>query len=147
MIPGWGQIYNHRWWKVPLIYGGLDLLGVVVVFNQKYYKEFLKEALLREKGIVNTDANDPALSNVSNDDVVTYTNLYRRNRDLGILGFLGGWGIQMIDAYIDAKFMHSYTMDNNLSFKISPGTIGQPVCALNSNVTFIPAVKITFTLK
>jgi hypothetical protein len=147
MVPGWGQIYNHRWWKVPLIYGGLGLLGDVVVFNQKYYKIFLREALLREKGIVGTAQNNSLLVNVSNDDVVTYTNLYRRNRDLGILGFLGGWGIQMVDAYIDAKFMHSYTMDNNLSFKISPGTINQPVYALNSNTTFIPAVKITFTLK
>lgn len=147
MIPGWGQLYNHRWWKVPLIYGGLGLLGDVVVFNQKYYKEFLKEALLREKGISGTPQNDPALVNVSSADVVTYTNVYRRNRDLGILGFLGGWGIQMVDAYIDAKFMHSYSMDNNLSFKISPGAINQPVYALNSNTTFIPAVKITFTLK
>ena len=147
MVPGWGQIYNHRWWKVPLIYGGLGLLGDVVVFNQKYYKIFLREALLREKGIVGTDQNNSLLVNVSNDDVVTYTNLYRRNRDLGILGFLGGWGIQMVDAYIDAKFMHSYTMDNNLSFKISPGTIGQPVYAFSGNATFIPAVKITFTLK
>ncbi|MBS1521029.1 MAG: hypothetical protein JST50_08540 [Bacteroidetes bacterium] len=147
MIPGWGQIYNHRWWKVPLIYGGLGLLGDVVVFNQKYYKIFLNEALLREKGIVGTSQNNPLLVNVSNDDVVTYTNSYRRDRDLGILGFLGGWGIQMIDAYIDAKFIRSYTMDNNLSFKISPGTIGQPSYALNNNTAFIPAVKITFTLK
>jgi len=147
MIPGWGQIYNHRWWKVPLIYGGLGLLGDVVIFNQKYYKEFLKEAKLREKGIAGTSQNDPVLANVSDNDVVTYTNLYRRNRDLGILGFLGGWGIQMIDAYIDAKFIRSYTMDNNLSIKVSPGTIGQPAYALNNNTTFIPAVKITFTLK
>lgn len=147
MIPGWGQLYNHRWWKVPLIYGGLGLLGDVVVFNQKNYKEFLKEALLREKGIVGTAQNDKALAGVSNDDVVTWTNLYRRNRDLGILGFIGGWGIQMIDAYIDAKFIHSYSMDNNLSFKVSPGTIGQPMYALNSTSMFIPSVKITFTLK
>jgi hypothetical protein len=147
MIPGWGQLYNHRWWKVPLIYGGLALLGDVVVYNQKNYKAFLKEALLREKGIVNTDRNDPALTGVSNDDVVTWTNLFRRNRDLGILGFVGGWGIQMIDAYIDAKFIHSYSMDNNLSFKVSPGTIGQPMYALNNTSMFIPAVKITFTLK
>lgn len=147
MIPGWGQLYNHRWWKVPLIYGGLALLGDVVVYNQKNYKEFLKEALLRKKGIVNTGQNDPALTGVSNDDVVTWTNLFRRNRDLGILGFVGGWGIQMIDAYIDAKFIHSYSMDNNLSFKVSPGTIGQPTYALNSTAMFIPAVKITFTLK
>ena len=147
MIPGWGQLYNHRWWKLPLVYGGLGLLGDVVVFNQKYYKLFLKEALLREKGIVGTAQNNDLLKNVSNDDVVTYTNSYRRNRDLGILGFLGGWGVQMIDAYIDAKFIRSYTMDNNLSIKVSPATIGTPVYALNSNSTFIPAIKITFTLK
>lgn len=147
IIPGWGQVYNHRWWKVPLIYGGLGLLGDVVVFNNNYYKEFLKEALLRKQGIVGTGKNDSRLVGVSNDDVVTYTNLYRRNRDLGILGFLGGWGIQMIDAYIDAKFVHSYTMDNNLSIKVSPGAIGGPAYALNSSTMFIPAVKITFTLK
>src|SRR5437588_10353977 len=51
MIPGWGQIYNRRWWKLPIVYGGLGLLGDVVVFNQKYYKLFLAEAKLREKGI------------------------------------------------------------------------------------------------
>ena len=147
MVPGWGQLYNHRWWKVPLIYAGLGLLGDVVVYNQKYYKMFLKEALLREKGIVGTSQNNPDLVNVSNDDVVTYTDSYRRDRDLGILGFLGGWGVQMIDAYIDAKFIRSYTMDNNLSIKVSPGVMGQPVYALNSNSTFIPALKITFTLK
>ena len=63
-----------------------------------------------------------------------HTDLYRRNRDLGILGIIGGWGIQMIDAYIDAKFIRSYTMDNNLSFKVSPAVISQPVYAFNTPV-------------
>jgi hypothetical protein len=146
MIPGWGQIYNHRWWKLPVIYGGLGLLADVVVFNQRYYNIFLKQAQLLERGAPAKQLN-PALAGVSQADVITYTDLYRRNRDLGILGFIGGWGIQMIDAYIDAKFVRSYTMDNDLSFKISPGVIGQPVYALNSSSTFIPAIKITFTLK
>jgi hypothetical protein len=145
MIPGWGQIYNRRWWKLPLVYGGLGLLADVVVYNQKYYKLFLKEAQLRERGI--TQGRNLDLSKVSDADIITYTDSYRRDRDLGILGFLGGWGVQMVDAYIDAKFIRSYTMDNNLSFKVSPGVIGQPVYALNSSSTFIPAIKITFTLK
>src|ERR1700753_3912650 len=63
MVPGWGQLYNHRWWKVPVIYGGLGLLGDVVVFNQHWYKIFLTEALLREKGIVGTTQNNPLLTN------------------------------------------------------------------------------------
>lgn len=145
MIPGWGQLYNHRWWKVPLVYAGLGLLGDVIVFNQHYYNIFLKEALLREKGII--VGRNPALAQVQDADVVTYTDSYRRDRDLGILGFLGGWGIQMVDAYIDAKFIRSYTMDNNLSFKVAPGVINQPNYAFTSSSAVIPAIKITFTLK
>jgi uncharacterized protein DUF5683 len=144
MVPGWGQLYNHKWWKVPLIYGGLGLLGDVIIFNNNYYNIFLKEAQLRERGVT-TNLN-PLLAQVSTADVDTYTDLYRRNRDLGILGFIGGWGIQMIDAYIDAKFQHSYTMDNDLSFKIRPSIMSQPVYALSST-TYIPSVTITFTLR
>jgi hypothetical protein len=146
MIPGWGQLYNHRWWKLPFVYTGLGLLGDVIIFNQHYYSIFLKEALLREKGAAQSLRN-PLLAGVNDADVVTYTDLYRRNRDLGILGTVGFWGVQMIDAYIDAKFIRSYTMDNNLSFKVSPGIINQPVYALNNNGPIIPAIKITFTLK
>ncbi|MDB5026001.1 MAG: hypothetical protein JWP78_3756 [Mucilaginibacter sp.] len=145
MIPGWGQFYNRRWWKLPLIYGGLGTLGYIVVINQRWYSSLLKEAKLRERGI--TVGRDIQYAAVSDADILSATDYYRRNRDLGILGFLGGWGIQMVDAYIDAKFIRSYTMDNNLSFKVSPGVIGQPVYALNSSTTFIPAIKITFTLK
>ena len=145
IIPGWGQLYNHRWWKLPFVYAGLGLLGDVVVFNQHYYSIFLKEALIREKGT--QQGRNQLLAQVSDADVVTYTNLYRRNRDLGILGTVGFWGVQMIDAYIDAKFIRSYTMDNNLSFKVSPGIINQPVYALNNNGPIIPAIKITFTLR
>jgi Family of unknown function (DUF5683) len=146
IIPGWGQLYNHRWWKLPFVYTGLGLLGDVIIFNQHYYSIFLKEALLREKG-ADVKLRNPLLSEVNDADVVTYTDLYRRNRDLGILGTVGFWGVQMIDAYIDAKFIRSYTMDNNLSFKVSPGIINQPVYALNNNGAIIPAIKITFTLR
>ena len=146
IIPGWGQLYNHRWWKVPIIYAGLGLLVDAIVFNQKYYKMFLTEAELRQQGAPASELN-PELINVSNSDVVTYTDLYRRNRDLCILGMLGGWGIQMIDAYIDAKFKQSYTMDNNLSFKIKPGLMTQPSYAFSGAGSYIPSLTITFTLK
>ncbi len=147
MIPGWGQIYNHQWWKVPFIYGGLGLLADVVVFNQRNYKIFLKQAELLQRGAPVSQQN-PALVGISQADITTYTDIYRRDRDLGILGFIGGWGIQMVEAYVSAKFIRSYTMDNNLSFKVSPSMIGgQSGYAFNSYNTLAPAVKITFTLK
>jgi len=145
IIPGWGQLYNHRWWKVPFIYTGLGLLGDAIVFNQHYYSLFLQEDIVRQHGV---GVRNPLLQYVSDADVDAYTNSYRRNRDLSILGFAGAWGIQMIEAYVDAKFIKSYTMDNNLSFKVGPGLINQPGYAFNSSPgQYIPALKITFTLK
>src|SRR3569833_159908 len=47
IIPGWGQVYNHKIWKVPIIYGALGLLGDAIVFNNKYYKEFLQLSIYR----------------------------------------------------------------------------------------------------
>ncbi|MGN6640513.1 MAG: DUF5683 domain-containing protein [Mucilaginibacter sp.] len=145
MIPGWGQLYNHRWWKLPLIYGGLGSLIYGVVWNQQNYSLLLKEDILREHGV--TQGRNAEFIGVSDADIDAATNYYRRNRDLCILGTLGFWGIQMIDAYVDAKFIRSYTMDNNLSFKIKPTIIGQPSYAFNSVGSYYPGVSLTFTLK
>ncbi len=145
VIPGWGQLYNHRWWKVPIIYGGLALLGDVIVYNQNNYNIFLKEAQLREKGIL--AGRNSSLTAVSDADVISYTDIFRRDRDLGILGFLGGWGIQMIDAYIDAKFIQRFTMDNDLSLKIKPGIFNQPMYGSNSFGTLKAGLSLTLTFK
>jgi hypothetical protein len=143
MIPGWGQLYNHRWWKVPIIYAGLGLLADGIAFNQRYYSSILVEAKLREKGL----PGSAQYAGVSTDDIDNALASYRRDRDLCILGFVGGWGIQMVDAYIDAKFIRSYTMDNNLSIKISPSVMGQSVYAFSGTGAVIPAIKITFTVR
>jgi hypothetical protein len=152
IIPGWGQIYNHRWWKVPVIYGGIGLLGVAIVFNQTNYSEFLALSKYREHGVI-PGPNDPYYAQynlyVSQPNQALYdaTDGYRRNRDLCYLGVIGAWGINVIDAYIDAKFINSYTMDNNLGMKIAPTLLNQPVYAQNLIGSFIPAIKITFTLR
>jgi hypothetical protein len=150
MVPGWGQLYNHQWWKVPIIYGGVGLLVVAVLYNQKYYNQYLTIANWKTRAIT------PAPTEKYYAEWVAYTNvpaqnLYdaadgnRRNRDLSIFGILAAWGIQTVDAYIDAKFIHSYTVDNNLSIKVTPGLINQPVYAQSANTSFIPAIKINFT--
>ncbi len=152
IIPGWGQAYNRQWWKVPIIYGGIGLLGWAIVFNNNYYKEFLALSKYREHGII------PVKGDPYFDDYVLYTaqpdealynatDAYRRNRDLSILGVVAAWGINVVDAYIDAKFMHSYSVDNNLSMKITPELLNQPVYAQNVSNSYMPAIKITFTLR
>lgn len=152
LIPGWGQVYNHRWWKVPVIYGGLSLLGVAIVFNNTYYNQFLTIAQDLEKGIVPTPKDKyysqyqiyVVQSGYASTAIDDATDSYRRDRDLCILGVLGAWGINVVDAYIDAKFQHSYTVDNNFSMKVEPSVISQPMYAQTMSSPFIPGLKITF---
>jgi hypothetical protein len=117
ILPGLGQIYNKRWWKVPLVYGGYVGIGLVYEFNQRYYKIFLKEAQYR--------AEDPDKANplwkgrYRDEDIIGVKDGYRRNRDLSILAGIAFHAIQVIDAYIDAKFFR-FDVSNDLSLKVDP---------------------------
>lgn len=150
IIPGWGQIYNHRWWKVPVIYGGLGLLFDAIIFNTKYYNELLALSKYREYGRTPQPgdkyyAQAIAYSAYGDQQIYDALDVYRRNRDLSIMGFLGAWGVNVVDAYIDAKFEHSYSMDNDLTMKITPTLLHQQMFAQNINASYIPGIKITFT--
>jgi hypothetical protein len=153
MVPGWGQIYNHQWWKVPFIYAGLGLLMDAIIFNQRNYAPNLVVAHYYEQGqtlqTLPKTAKDYDLFatyqsyNVPQQSVYDLVDSYRRDRDLCILGFLGGWGIQMVDAYIDAKFQHSYTMDTDFSFKIEPTIMNQQPMYAFASGSYIPGLKLT----
>ncbi|MHB8207734.1 DUF5683 domain-containing protein [Mucilaginibacter sp.] len=154
ILPGLGQVYNHQWWKVPLIYTALGLLGDAYFFNQRYYREFLALSIYKEGRI-----SPPLPGSKYYNDYVLYQgqqtqtiynikDAYRRDRDLCIMGFAAFWGIQVIDAYIDAKFKHSYTMDTDFSYNVGPTIINQsPMYVQSSNSPIIPGIKLTFTLR
>ncbi len=144
MVPGLGQIRNGRWWKVPFIYGGLVSVGLAFEFNQRYYKEFLKELQYRT---YTRGADDPARKNpkyLQYDDnaLISAKNFYRRNRDLSILGFLGVHAINIIDAYVDAKFFR-YDISDKLGFKVQPSLMPPATYAFSMPV---PSIKLTIPL-
>ncbi len=115
ILPGWGQIYNKRWWKLPLVYGGVASLIWIYNFNNNYYKEFLTEAQLREEG----KPGNPDYKNASDAGIIAVKDFYRRNRDLTILSMVAFWGINIIDAYVDAKFFQ-FDIGDDLSLRITP---------------------------
>jgi hypothetical protein len=121
-IPGWGQYYNRELWyiKVPGIYLGLGLLGNAIIVNQKQYKLFTALAKISRTGGIPAKSNPLYASyikyqsqyelyvlqyNVSNTDLENAANGYQRNFQISILGVIAVWGIQAVDAYIDAKFI------------------------------------------
>lgn len=142
IIPGWGQIGNKRWWKVPFIYGGFISLGLAIDFNQRYYKEFLHELQYYAKNnnqFENPLYNQPQYSYQS---IVDAKDFYRRNRDLSILGCVAVYAVNLIDAYVDAKFFR-YDISDELALKVYPSAKPQfsyansaPVPALTFKLSF-----------
>ena len=140
IIPGWGQIYNKRWWKVPLVYGGYVGIGLVYEFNQRYYKEFLAEAQYR--ALHQGERKNPKYLQYDDQAMSDAKDFYRRNRDLSILAGIAFHAIQMIDAYVDAKFFR-YDISDELSIKLSPSIQQQTIY---SAYTPIPSIKIKLSL-
>lgn len=154
ILPGLGQIYNRQYWKVPVIYTGFTLLYLMYKFNADNYDQFLALAKYAQTGKApqkgdkyydiymqiqgSSSANQQALTDA--------TRSYARYRDLAVIIFVAGWGIQTIDAYVDAKFKHSYSMDNDFSVKLRPTLINPPVNAQSLAGAVIPGLKVTFTL-
>jgi len=154
MVPGWGQLYNHQVWKVPVIYVGLALLADVYIYNHNAYGINLKIAKDREFAIAPKPGDSEynlyqqyQQYNISSDAINDEVTAYKRGEEVGVFLFVAGWGIQVIDAYIEAKFQHSYSMDNNFTFKVSPTVISpNNAYATNLSGSVIPGLKLTLAL-
>lgn len=134
ILPGLGQLYNKRWWKVPLVYGGFVGIGLVYEFNQRYYKMFLREAQFRQED--RTKAN-PAWAVYTDEGIIGLKDDYRRSRDLSILAGVAFYAVQIIDAYIDAKFFR-FDVSDDLSMRVTP--LIQPGQIYNAANPAAPAI-------
>ncbi|MFD2160846.1 DUF5683 domain-containing protein [Paradesertivirga mongoliensis] len=141
MIPGWGQVTNKRWWKVPIIYGGFVSLGLAVEFNQRYYRKFLKELQFRYEH--EGETSDPELVVIKDQQgLLQYKDFYRRNRDLSVLAGLGLYAINIIDAYVDAKFFR-FDISDELGLKVTPAVV--PMVS-HAQVSGVPGIKLQLKL-
>ena len=141
ILPGWGQVTNGRWWKVPLVYGGFIGLGLAVDFNQKLYRQFIRELQYRDANP--TLKRDPELVDIRDQaGLRNYRDFYRRNRDLSVLAGVGLYAINIIDAYVDAKFFR-FDISDKLGLKVQPSLMPPVSYAYMSPV---PAIKIQIKL-
>jgi Family of unknown function (DUF5683) len=124
IVPGWGQITNKKYWKLPIVYGALGTTTYIFFDNIKTYKQ-LKFAYA---ALVSPDTEDdklidpslpPALLQYPN-SVKTYRNQFRRNIDYSVLFFLVFWGLNVADAAVDSHLRY-FDVSNDLSLQIKPG--------------------------
>lgn len=118
VVPGLGQIYNKKYWKLPVIYAGIgSFVYLVTDFNNKY--KYYRQAFAATKfGAGPVDFyNDPRYANYSREDRAMlfekYKDLFRRYRDLNAILFVAFYVLNIIDASVDAHFSH-FNIDNKL---------------------------------
>jgi hypothetical protein len=121
VIPGWGQIYNKKYWKLPLVWGALGVTASVYLYNVKNYRS-LKQAYiyLTDEDDSNNGLVDPLYRNLSTESIRSYRNSFRQNVDYSVLFFALFWGLNVVDATVDAH-LKAFDVDDNLSLEIKPG--------------------------
>lgn len=132
LCPGLGQLYNRRYWKLPIVVGGFMGLGYATSWNNGMLRDYTR-------AYADIMDNDPSTksymdffpSTVKEEDLdktwLTNTlkarkDYYRRNRDLCIICMVGVYLIAMVDAYVDASLAH-FDISPDLSMQVTPALI------------------------
>ena len=131
VFPGGGQIYNHKYWKLPIVYGGFLGCAYALNWNNQMYSDYSQAYL----DIMDDDPNTasyedflPPRYNVeANKDYLTRVfknrkDNYRRQRDLSIFCFIGVYLLSVVDAYVDAE-LSNFDITDDLSVQVRPTTI------------------------
>jgi len=132
VLPGLGQIYNRKYWKVPLVYGGFATLGYFINFNNEEYVK-LRQAY---SDIIDTDPNtnsfvklvtDPKRLEPDRIGQLTESlrkgkDYWRRNRDLVVIGTVVFYAVNIIDASVDAHFFN-FDISDDLTINWVPGPV------------------------
>lgn len=114
VLPGLGQIYNKKYWKLPLVYGGFIGFGYGVSFYQKGYTKYKAELF----DILETGEPQSA-SGFTEDQLRTLVDKYRRERDFMMILMAGMYLLQMVDAHVDAH-LKEFDLNPNLHVRFEP---------------------------
>jgi hypothetical protein len=114
VLPGLGQIYNKKYWKLPLVYGGFIGFGYGISFYQKGYTKYKNELF----DVLETDAAKGA-SGYTEDQLRTIVDRYRRERDFMIILTAAMYLLQMVDAHVDSH-LKEFDLNPNLHVRIQP---------------------------
>ena len=133
IIPGGGQIYNRKYWKLPIVYGGFMGLTYAITWNGGYYNEYrnaYRDISLLLAGVEGGgDSWVNFIQSGQNEETVNKdwlrgvlrgkVDYYRRNRDLSIIGAVALYALSMIDAFVDAK-LFDFDISPDLSLRVEP---------------------------
>lgn len=119
-LPGLGQIYNGKWWKVPIVYAGLGGLGYLAFNNYSNYSLYLNA--YRYSTGETEDVGQSAIElagRYSSSQLQTYKESYRRDFELYTILTVAWYGLNILDACVDGH-LYTYDISDDLSLNIDP---------------------------
>lgn len=153
ILPGWGQIYNKKYWKLPIVYGALGISGAVINYNLKNYRDL--RFAYKAKYLASTPRKDPNTGAVLPPDsslyfkiradllpidanaLRSYRDAFRRNIDYSAIVFLLLWGLNVVDATVDAH-LKPFDVSHDLSLQFK---FGASQMARTNGVSLVLAFK------
>ena len=122
-LPGLGQVYNGKWWKVPIVYAGLGGLGYMAWDNYTDYKTYLTAYKIKtgdlEEGVTPTEYELQLSEYYQASQLQSYKDSYRRNFELFCILTAAWYGLNIIDATVDGH-LYTYDISDDLSLTVDP---------------------------
>lgn len=129
MIPGWGQVYNRQYWKLPLVAGAFVTLGMIANYNQVRYKKYRAYYYVVSPRPDDPTYKPPTTVPVPYEDGVTrdldvnqlkrINDGFRRNRDFTYIGMVLAWALNIVDANVSAH-LKTFDVSDDLSMRVKP---------------------------
>ena len=118
VLPGLGQAYNGKYWKMPLVYATMGASIYAAVWNQKNYDIFLEAYRIRSSGGIDDYFNILK----EEKQLISWMDYYRNQRDMSILITIGLYAFNILDAYVDAH-LSNFNINEDLSMRIEPAVM------------------------
>lgn len=142
ILPGLGQVYNQKAWKVPIIYAGFGVLGYFVYSNNGEYQQY-KEAYVYTANGETYPIDNPYVGKYNQQQLQQGMDYYRRNRDLSLIISSLWYVLNIMEAYVDAHFF-DYDISEDLTMRVGPAI--QPMMfgpAVVNPAEVAPGIKLT----
>jgi hypothetical protein len=145
IMPGLGQVYNKKYWKLPILYGGFFGFTYAITWNNRYYRDYFVgyHDLIDDNDATNAWHNfipygqnpDSVDKQWLSETLKRRKDYYRRYRDLSIIGTAVLYALNIVDAYVDAS-LFNFEMSTDLSLNINPAVIQSQQLVNQTNTAF-----------
>jgi len=115
VLPGLGQAYNKKYWKIPLVYAAIGIPAYLYVKNDKDY-DLYRDAYKRRLAGFPQGSEGDLFPSVSDDGLIRAQQQLRRNKELALLITIGMYVLNIVDANVDAHLLQ-FNVDEDLSFR------------------------------